>query len=123
MRFEVVYRVESIIKTQFPQARVEVFGSFQTGLFLPTSDIDMVVFNQVDAVRTGALYQLQDTLIQQNIAEKMSIKVRVSTLLLRVEILELVVLLHLLHLVAYSIYQTGGLAEVCSVVSKSWLLY
>ena len=75
MRYDVVLRVESIIKKQFPQARVEVFGSFQTGLYLPTSDIDMVVFNQVDAVRTGALYQLQDTLIQQNIAEKMSIKV------------------------------------------------
>ena len=43
MRYEVVLRVEEVIKQEFPGARVEVFGSFQTGLYLPTSDIDMVV--------------------------------------------------------------------------------
>ena len=40
-----VLRVEEAIKQEFPGARVEVFGSFQTGLYLPTSDIDMVVFD------------------------------------------------------------------------------
>lgn len=30
----------------WPQARVEVFGSFRTGLYLPTSDIDLVVIGE-----------------------------------------------------------------------------
>ena len=32
MRFEVVLRVEEVIKQEFPGARVEVFGSFQIRL-------------------------------------------------------------------------------------------
>ena len=40
--------------------KVEVFGSFLTGLCLPTSDIDIVIFGAVDLYTTvkRALYQL-----------------------------------------------------------------
>ena len=44
MRSAVIANVTSIILSKWPQARVEVFGSYCTGLFLPTSDIDLVVF-------------------------------------------------------------------------------
>ena len=43
MRNEVVQRVRSVIQNKWPEAMVEVFGSFNTGLYLPTSDIDIVV--------------------------------------------------------------------------------
>ena len=74
-------RVEEAIKQEFPGARVEVFGSFQTGLYLPTSDIDMVVFDfQKDFdsnpyPSSNPYYRLQDRLVGQRIAEKLSIKV------------------------------------------------
>jgi len=44
MRKEVVERVTKIIQDKWPEAKLEVFGSFNTGLYLPTSDIDIVVF-------------------------------------------------------------------------------
>ena len=42
MRQEVVNRVKDIVRQLWPQAQCEVFGSFCTGLYLPTSDIDLV---------------------------------------------------------------------------------
>jgi len=44
MRNDVVQRVRGVIQNKWPEAKVEVFGSFNTGLYLPTSDIDIVVF-------------------------------------------------------------------------------
>lgn len=46
VRIEVVKRVESLIHDLWPQALVEIFGSFRTGLFLPNSDIDLVVLGE-----------------------------------------------------------------------------
>ncbi|CAF4859967.1 unnamed protein product [Pieris macdunnoughi] len=43
VRSTVVSRIRSAILSLWPQARVEIFGSFRTGLYLPTSDIDLVV--------------------------------------------------------------------------------
>ena len=78
----VVLRVEEAIKQEFPGARVEVFGSFQTGLYLPTSDIDMVVFDFQKEFEqpqpyghSNPYYRLQERLVTQQIAEKLSIKV------------------------------------------------
>ncbi|KAK6290768.1 hypothetical protein J4Q44_G00388330, partial [Coregonus suidteri] len=36
MRMEVVDRIERVIKDLWPTADVQVFGSFSTGLYLPT---------------------------------------------------------------------------------------
>ena len=44
MRSEVILRTMSIILNRWPQAKVQVFGSFCTTLFLPTGDIDLVVY-------------------------------------------------------------------------------
>lgn len=43
MRADVVHRIEKIILSKWPEAQVEVFGSYRTNLYLPTSDIDLVV--------------------------------------------------------------------------------
>ena len=46
VRSTVVSRIRGAILSLWPQARVEVFGSFRTGLYLPTSDIDLVVIGE-----------------------------------------------------------------------------
>ena len=46
VREEVVKRCETVILDLWPNAKVEVFGSYKTGLYLPTSDVDLVVFGR-----------------------------------------------------------------------------
>ncbi|KAJ2938957.1 hypothetical protein O0L34_g17769 [Tuta absoluta] len=72
VRTTVVNRIRHAILTLWPQARVEVFGSFRTGLYLPTSDIDLVVIGQWEKL---PLWTLERELVGQDIAEKESIKV------------------------------------------------
>lgn len=55
VRTEVVKRAENLIKAIWPQALVEIFGSFRTGLFLPNSDIDLVVLGEYDSALATAL--------------------------------------------------------------------
>jgi non-canonical poly(A) RNA polymerase PAPD5/7 len=43
LREELVDRVKSITYKVFPLCEIDIFGSFQTGLYLQTSDIDLVV--------------------------------------------------------------------------------
>lgn len=44
MRQIVVERVTTAVRSVWPNATVEVFGSFDTKMYLPSSDIDLVVF-------------------------------------------------------------------------------
>ncbi|XP_041739598.1 terminal nucleotidyltransferase 4A isoform X2 [Coregonus clupeaformis] len=72
MRKEVVDRIETVIKELWPTADVQIFGSFSTGLYLPTSDIDLVVFGKWER---PPLQQLEQALRKHNVAEPFSIKV------------------------------------------------
>ncbi|XP_061738534.1 terminal nucleotidyltransferase 4A [Nerophis ophidion] len=72
MRKEVVKRIERIIKELWPTADVQIFGSFSTGLYLPTSDIDLVVFGKWER---PPLQELEQALRKYNVAEPFSIKV------------------------------------------------
>lgn len=72
MRKEVVNRIERIIKERWPTADVQIFGSFSTGLYLPTSDIDLVVFGKWER---PPLQELEQALRKHNVAEPFSIKV------------------------------------------------
>ncbi|XP_075934181.1 terminal nucleotidyltransferase 4B isoform X1 [Anarhichas minor] len=72
MREEVVDRIKGVIHDLWPSAEVQVFGSFSTGLYLPTSDIDLVVFGKWD---TLPLWTLEEALRKRNIADENSIKV------------------------------------------------
>ncbi|XP_056617820.1 terminal nucleotidyltransferase 4A-like [Triplophysa dalaica] len=71
MRRDVVNRVEAVVKDLWPAAKVQIFGSFSTGLYLPTSDIDLVVFGKWEH---PPLQQLEQALRQKNVAEPFSIK-------------------------------------------------
>uniref|UniRef100_A0A3P9PVT5 Terminal nucleotidyltransferase 4A n=1 Tax=Poecilia reticulata TaxID=8081 RepID=A0A3P9PVT5_POERE len=72
MRKEVVKRIEMIIKELWPTADVQIFGSFSTGLYLPTSDIDLVVLGKWER---PPLQELEQALRKHNVAEPFSIKV------------------------------------------------
>lgn len=72
MRRNVVNRIESVIKDLWPTSKVEIFGSFSTGLYLPTSDIDLVVFGKWDH---PPLQQLEQALKKHNVTGPYSIKV------------------------------------------------
>lgn len=71
MRNEIITRVTNVIKDKFPFADVGVFGSYKTGLFLPTSDIDMVVIGEWNSL---PLNQLKEALIKEGISDQENIK-------------------------------------------------
>lgn len=72
LRNEVVLRIEAVVHSLWPNARVEIFGSFRTGLFLPTSDIDLVVIGLWEKL---PLRTLETELVARGIAEASSVRV------------------------------------------------
>lgn len=72
MRGEVILRTMSIILNRWPQAKVHIFGSFCTTLFLPTGDIDLVVHGQWN---TTPLFSLEEDLRINDVALEDSILV------------------------------------------------
>ncbi|XP_036318555.1 non-canonical poly(A) RNA polymerase protein Trf4-1 isoform X2 [Rhagoletis pomonella] len=72
IRNEVVQRIEAVVHSIWPKALVEIFGSFRTGLFLPTSDIDLVVLGLWEK---APLRTLETELIARGIAEPHSVRV------------------------------------------------
>jgi len=72
LRSCVVERIKRVVHLLWPTARVEIFGSFKTGLYLPTSDIDMVIFGEWQA---PPLRTLERKLIEHCIADPSNVKV------------------------------------------------
>lgn len=72
VRLEVVNRIEDVVLSLWPNAKVEMFGSFRTGLYLPTSDIDLVIIGLWDKL---PLRTLESELLARGIAEPMSVRV------------------------------------------------
>lgn len=72
LRVRVVSRIERVVLSMWPDAHVEVFGSFRTGLYLPTSDIDLVVIGLWDKL---PLRTLETELLATGIAEPLSVRV------------------------------------------------
>ncbi|XP_030596209.1 terminal nucleotidyltransferase 4A [Archocentrus centrarchus] len=72
MRKEVVNRIETVIRELWPTVDVQIYGSFSTGLYLPTSDIDLMVTG--NWVRPP-LHALEQALRKHKVADPLSIKV------------------------------------------------
>uniref|UniRef100_J3L2S3 polynucleotide adenylyltransferase n=2 Tax=Oryza brachyantha TaxID=4533 RepID=J3L2S3_ORYBR len=72
-RTAAVTAVSNVVKHIWPQCKVEVFGSFRTGLFLPTSDIDVVIFDSRVKTPQVGLYALAKALSQKGVAKKIQV--------------------------------------------------
>lgn len=72
LRVQVVKRIESLALQVWPTARVEVFGSYRSGMFLTDSDIDLDVSRVRDRLLLRAF---EAELLASNIAEPNSILV------------------------------------------------
>lgn len=74
VRSFVVTQVEKIVNKIYPSSKVVVFGSYNTKLYLPTSDIDLVI---VDAPQDISVSEILDTLADEledaNIATNMQV--------------------------------------------------
>ncbi|CAH8627207.1 unnamed protein product [Schistosoma intercalatum] len=66
----VVAKVKDIVYGLWPNCQVDVFGSFKTGLYLPTSDIDMVIFGKWDAL---PLHTLEQALFKSGISSEIKV--------------------------------------------------
>ena len=71
-RTDVVNRISRVVAEVWPQAKVDYFGSFRTGLYLPTSDIDMVVVGKWESI---PLFTLEKKLLESGIVDETTIKV------------------------------------------------
>lgn len=77
-------RIQSVVHDLWPDAEVREFGSAASGLALPNSDIDMMVFGVSDESR---LRMLEAKLVASNITEPNSIQARDNV---RVPIIEFI---------------------------------
>jgi non-canonical poly(A) RNA polymerase PAPD5/7 len=80
MRRFAVHRIRQCAQAVYPSCSVEVFGSFETKLYLPTSDIDLVLFYDGKDSRdtTRVLSRLADALRKQGIAYTVQVIAKAS---------------------------------------------
>ncbi|NP_001315985.1 nucleotidyltransferase family protein [Solanum lycopersicum] len=72
-RNEAVECVFNVIKYIWPNCKPEVFGSFKTGLYLPTSDVDLVILgSEIRSPQIG-LQALSRALSQKGVAKKIQV--------------------------------------------------
>ncbi|KAM3343346.1 terminal nucleotidyltransferase 4B [Capsicum galapagoense] len=72
-RNEAIECVFNVIKYIWPNCKPEVFGSFKTGLYLPTSDVDLVILgSEIRSPQIG-LQALSRALSQKGVAKKIQV--------------------------------------------------
>ncbi|RUS21792.1 hypothetical protein BC937DRAFT_91466, partial [Endogone sp. FLAS-F59071] len=75
MRKYVVRRIEKQVLDLWPSAQVVVFGSFNTQLYLPTSDIDVVILFPYPKSFKSLLHQLASALHNSGVAQAQSLQI------------------------------------------------
>ncbi|XP_075670527.1 uncharacterized protein LOC142640350 [Castanea sativa] len=68
-----VERVFDVVKHIWPHSKVEVFGSFKTGLYLPSSDIDVVILGSGLQIPQKGLVALSRALSQRGLAKNIQV--------------------------------------------------
>ena len=68
-----VERVRCVVVSIWPGARLEVFGSFATGLYLPTSDIDAVILDSNCSSPADGLRALAAALTRGSVGHKIAL--------------------------------------------------
>ena len=71
-RMSLVSQIQEVAKSLWPHSTVEVFGSYATGLYVPTSDVDLVVLGTQVDILTG-LRALANALTRKGIAKGMQV--------------------------------------------------
>ncbi|KAI8851225.1 hypothetical protein BC829DRAFT_368731 [Chytridium lagenaria] len=71
MRLLTVERIRAVAKSLWPTCEVKIFGSFETGLYLPTSDVDVVV--QGAPFSENSLHNLADALTRYSMVSKVDV--------------------------------------------------
>jgi len=69
-RLDIVDRVKLCVKKIWPNIEIHAFGSFRTGLYLPSSDVDLVLFGSWSVL---PLRTLEKALIDQKIPKSESL--------------------------------------------------
>ena len=72
MRQYVIEKLKLIVKEIWPEASIHVYGSFPLDLYLPVSDIDIVI-NGGNKYTEGAIYKLADELEKNNFHDHMDL--------------------------------------------------
>ncbi len=72
MRRLAVDRVATVAKKIWPNCQIHIFGSFDTQIYLPSSDIDMVIVDPA-ARPPGCLYALADGLQRDGVCQQMEV--------------------------------------------------
>ncbi|ESO03725.1 hypothetical protein HELRODRAFT_79937 [Helobdella robusta] len=72
VRSQVIAKVTNVIKSLWPHATVDIFGSYRTNLYLPSCDIDLVVFGKWP---TKPLFTLKDALVAKNVTTEENARV------------------------------------------------
>ncbi|SOV81266.1 nucleotidyltransferase, putative [Plasmodium sp. gorilla clade G3] len=67
LKLKSLIKLELLVKSLFPQSNIQVFGSYTSGLSLPSSDIDVCIMN-IKENDLDSLYILAYGLIKLNIA-------------------------------------------------------
>ncbi len=68
IRKQVVTRVKNVVRQCYPDACVMVFGSCATGLNLPNSDIDLLVY-QPDVKEASMINKITNQLLKSGICK------------------------------------------------------
>ena len=72
-RAAAVARVRAVVTSIWPGAKLAVFGSFATGLYLPTSDIDTVILDSKCAAPGDGLRALALALARRGVGRKIAL--------------------------------------------------
>jgi len=74
MRNRVISDVNSVINDVCPHMKMEIFGSFRTGLYLPSSDVDAVLIGKCTDI-PSLLFKLKHEFLKRNIVERETLQV------------------------------------------------
>lgn len=91
MRDDVVWRIRQVVTELWPTGKLETFGSYNTGLYLPDGDIDMVILGQWEQL---PIWQLRNKLIERGIVREENITVIEKTVVPIIKLIETNTLVH-----------------------------
>eukprot|EP01126_Amoeba_proteus_P012710 TRINITY_DN15251_c0_g1_i2.p1 TRINITY_DN15251_c0_g1~~TRINITY_DN15251_c0_g1_i2.p1 ORF type:complete len:349 (-),score=41.54 TRINITY_DN15251_c0_g1_i2:600-1601(-) len=77
MRKVLIDQIHGLVKEMWPNVELRIYGSYTTGLYLPTSDIDCVITGKLES--PACLYRLSNKLAEVGAARPENIQVLATT--------------------------------------------